>query len=45
MTVKEMANKTGKSTVVIYRLIKRLGRMPTVEEVMNRKNGRPLKYK
>ena len=44
LSVKELAQKTGRSTQVIYRLIKRLGRVPTVEEIQNRSNGRPRKY-
>lgn len=44
MTVEELARETGKSKVVIYRIAKRLGRLPTTEEVLNRKNGRPKKY-
>lgn len=45
MTVKELAKATNRSTTVIYKLIKRLNRMPTSEEVLaNRKGGRPKKY-
>ena len=44
LSVKELAEKTGRSTQVIYRLIKRLGRVPTVEEIKNRPTGRPRKY-
>ena len=43
-SVKELSEITGKSKQVIYRLIKRLGRVPSVEEILNRKNGRPRKY-
>lgn len=42
--VEELAKKTNRSTAVIYRVAKRLGRLPTVEEVLNRKHGRPRKY-
>lgn len=42
--VEELARLTGKSRVVIYRLAKRLGRLPTIPEIKNRKNGRPKKY-
>lgn len=44
LSVKELAEKTGRSTQVIYRLIKKLGRVPTIEEIINRPNGRPRKY-
>ena len=43
--VEELAKETGKSKVVIYKLATRLGRLPSKEEVLNRKNGRPPKYK
>lgn len=43
-SVKELSELTGKSKQVIYRLIKRLGRVPSVEEILNRQNGRPRKY-
>lgn len=44
LSVKELAERTGKSTQVIYRLIKKLGRVPTIPEILNRPNGRPRKY-
>lgn len=44
MTVDELSLKTNRSKVVIYRIAKKLGRLPTYEEVINRKNGRPKKY-
>ncbi len=44
LSVKELAQRTGKSTQVIYRLIKKLGRVPTISEILNRPNGRPRKY-
>jgi predicted transcriptional regulator len=44
VTIDELAEKTGKSKVVIYKVAKRLGRIPTIEEVMNRQTGRPRKY-
>lgn len=39
--VEQIASETGRSKVTIYKLAKRLGRIPTKEEVLNRKNGRP----
>lgn len=42
--VEELARLTGKSSTVIYKLAKRLGRLPTIPEINNRKNGRPRKY-
>lgn len=46
MTPKELAKKTNRSVQVIYKLCKKYGRLPTEEEVLNRKNGRPaIKYK
>lgn len=44
MTIEELAKETGKSKVVIYKVARRLGRIPTVEEIMNRQVGRPKKY-
>lgn len=44
MTIDELVEKTGKSKVTVYKVAKRLGRIPTVEEVMNRPVGRPRKY-
>lgn len=46
MTVKELAKECGCTTSWIYLLAKRLGRLPTVEEVNERKgkDGRPRKY-
>ncbi len=44
MTVEELAIKTNRSKVVIYKVAKRLGRLPTEEEVLNRQAGRPKKY-
>lgn len=47
MTAKEIAKKTNSSLRWIYDLRKELGRLPSVEEVMERKGkkGRPVKYK
>ena len=45
-TVKSIAEKTGRSKAWIYAICKELGRLPTIEEVNERKNriGRPKKY-
>lgn len=52
MTVMELAEITGVSRTWIYEMCKRLGRIPTVDEVVNRKTnelmkkmGRPQKYR
>lgn len=52
MTVIELAEKTGVSRTWIYEMCRRLGRIPTVDEVVNRKTnglmkkmGRPQKYR
>lgn len=46
MNVKEIAEKSGKSTATIYNYAKRLGRLPTVEEAKKGvPMGRPPKYK
>lgn len=42
--IQELALKTGRSQVTIYKIAKRLGRIPTIEEIVNRKAGRPRKY-
>ena len=46
MTAKEIAEKTGRSVDWIYRLAHKLGRLPTIQEVEERKGkkGRPPKY-
>lgn len=43
-SIAEIAKITGKSKVTVYKLARKLGRVPTIEEVLNRKNGRPTKY-
>ena len=43
-SVQDLMKLTGRSKTTIYKLAGKLGRLPTVEEVMNRKNGRPKKY-
>lgn len=45
MTAKEIAQAAGVSTATVYKRAKQLGRLPTVEEVKNSRNGRPEKYK
>lgn len=49
MTVKELAEKSGKSPATIYNYAKKLGRLPTLREaidgVYTGKRGRPVKYK
>lgn len=46
LTVKEIAEKTGLSRSWIYAVSKKLGRLPTIEEIETRKGniGRPKKY-
>jgi hypothetical protein len=39
-----LAKKTGRSRMAIYNLAKKLGRLPTEEEVLSQKVGRPRKY-
>lgn len=45
MTVKELAEASKRSQTVVYRLCKKLGRLPTLEEIISQKKGRPRKYK
>lgn len=47
MTVQELAEKTNVTEARVYQLAKKLGRLPTVEEIESRKGkrGRPPKYK
>ena len=47
MTVRELAKKHGVSHTLIYNMAKKLGRLPTDEEIenRNRKMGRPQKYR
>lgn len=40
----KLAEEAGVSRTVVYRLAKKLGRLPTLDELKNRKNGRPRKY-
>lgn len=46
LTVLQIAEQCGCSRQWVYRLAKRLGRLPTVSEVKERKGkyGRPSKY-
>lgn len=41
--VEELAKETGRSKTIIYRYINKLGRIPTKEEVLSAKRGRPSK--
>ena len=47
MTVQELAEKANVSERRVYQLAKKLGRLPTVAEIEERKGkrGRPQKYK
>ena len=47
MNAKELAKKHNVSHTIIYNMAKKLGRLPTDEEVenRNRKTGRPQKYR
>ena len=44
LSVKELAEAAGKSERNVYRLAKKLGRLPTVEELKAVKRGAPKKY-
>ena len=44
MTIKELAKESGKTEMSIYNLAKKLNRIPTLEEVISVKRGRPKKY-
>lgn len=43
-SVQSLAEKSGKSVPAVYNLARKLGRLPTVEELKNQKIGRPKKY-
>lgn len=47
MTAREIAEKTNRPIWKIYYLKNKLGRLPTIEEVINYKpkRGAPVKYK
>lgn len=47
MTAREIAEKTNRPIWKIYYLKNKLGRLPTIEEVINYKppRGAPIKYK
>ena len=47
MTVQELAEKANVTERRVYQIAKKLGRLPTVEEIEARKGkrGRPKKYK
>ena len=40
----ELAEKTGKSRAAIYYYARKLGRKPTVKEILSAKPGRPEKF-
>lgn len=47
--INALARKTGRSRVTIYYIMRQMqkkgiNRLPTEEEVLNRKGGRPRKY-
>jgi predicted transcriptional regulator len=46
MTVKELANKCNVTESRVYQIAKRLGRLPTIQEIESQKGkrGRPPKY-
>lgn len=46
MTVQELAEKTNITKARVYQIAKKLGRLPTVAEIEERKGkqGRPKKY-
>lgn len=46
MTVKELAEKANVAERRVYQLAKQLGRLPTLQEIEERKGkrGRPKKY-
>ena len=47
MTVQELAEQTNVTERRVYQIAKKLGRLPTIEEIEERKGkrGRPKKYK
>lgn len=45
MNIKELSKKSGKAISTVYYYAKKLGRLPTLEELKNtKKAGRPKKY-
>lgn len=46
MTVQQLAEKTKVTEARVYQIAKKLGRLPTLEEIESRKGkrGRPRKY-
>ena len=49
MTIDELCQKTGRSRVTVYKVVRQLhekgiDRLPTEDEILNRKVGRPRKY-
>lgn len=47
MCVNDIAKQVGCSRSWVYKIAKQLGRLPTVQEMLDKKNkrGRPKKYK
>lgn len=45
MTIRELVEASGKSRMAIYNQSRKLGRLPTLEEIKAVKKGRPSKYK
>ena len=45
MNAEELAKTVGKNVRSVYRLAKKLGRLPTVAELKAVKRGAPKKYK
>lgn len=39
-----LADQTGKSRQAIYQLARKIGRIPTIEEILSQKPGRPPKF-
>lgn len=44
VNVKSLAEKSGKSTSIIYRYAQELGRLPTLDELNSKVRGRRKKY-
>jgi hypothetical protein len=42
--IEEIAIQTNRSVQVIYKVAKKIGRIPTIDEVLNRRVGRPVNF-